>query len=171
MTGIRVTVTGAEAALGTLQRAVEATANPLALYDEIGASLVVSTQMRFEREISPEGTAWPPSMRAVIEGGRTLTDTARLLQSITHIASDSGVEVGTNVLYAAIHQFGGTIQAKTDKGLVFRGAAGQWVRKRQVTIPPRPFVGLDDDDEAEIVAIAEDWLAEALDQDDAGAAP
>ena len=162
MTGIRIEVTGAEAALSQLQRAIEATANPRPLYDEIGAALVVSTQMRFEREETPEGAKWPASLRAIVEGGRTLTDTGRLMQSITHEASDSGVAVGTNVLYAAIHQFGGKITAKTGKGLVFKGAGDQWVRKQSVTIPARPFLGLDDEDEAEITAIAEDWLGRAV---------
>lgn len=167
--GIRVEVTGAEEALGALRRAVEAVANPRPLFDEIGASLAVSTQMRFERGAGPDGAAWPPSLRAVVEGGRTLVDTARLMQSITHEADDSGVAVGTNVLYAAIHQFGGTISAKTPRGLVFQGAAGQWATKQSVTIPARPFLGLDDEDETEITAIAEDWLGRALGQP--GAAP
>ncbi len=159
MTGVRIEVTGIEAALGQLQRAIEAAANARPLFDEVGASLVVSTQMRFEREQSPEGAKWPASLRAIVEGGRTLTDTARLQQSITHEASDTGVAVGTNLLYAAVHQFGATITAKTEKGLVWKGAGGQWFRKDSVTIPARPFIGLDDDDEEEIVAISEDWLA------------
>jgi phage gpG-like protein len=36
-----------------------------------------------------------------------------------------------------------------------------WVTRQSVTIPKRPFLGIDDDDQAEIVAQAEDWLAVA----------
>ena len=96
-----------------------------------------------------------------MEGGKTLVDSARLMQSITSNASDTGVEVGTNVLYAAIHQFGGTIRAKTSRGLRFKigkGRDASWATRQSVTIPARPFLGIDAEDEAEIIQIATDWL-------------
>jgi phage virion morphogenesis protein len=54
------------------------------------------------------------------------------------------VAIGSNAVYAAIHQFGGPIR--------------QPKRKRIISIPARPFLGLDQDDEREIIKIAEDWL-------------
>ena len=114
-----------------LQTAAEAMDHPRPLFDEIGASLVVSTQMRFERGEGPDGNPWPPSLRAIVEGGQTLVDTARLKGSISHEASDTGVAVGTNVLYAAIHQFGGTITRQDRQGAGLPGAGGQWVRKQR----------------------------------------
>jgi phage virion morphogenesis protein len=162
MTGVRMELTGADAALAALGDAAARLEHPRPLYDEVGAMLVVSTQMRFEREEDPDGNPWPMSVRAVMQGGRTMTDTARLVQSLTHIASDAGVEVGTNVVYAAVHQTGGTIRARASAGLRFR-VNGSWVAKQEVTLPKRAFLGLDEDDEKEIAAIAGDWLMKPLD--------
>jgi phage virion morphogenesis protein len=173
MAGVRFTLDGRDQALDQLGRAADQLANPRPLWEEVGASLVASTQRRFETGVGPDGSPWPPSIRALAVGGKTLVDTARLMQSITFNASESGVEVGTNVLYAAIHQFGGTINAKTPAGLRFQvhGASGkkEWRNKQSVKIPARPFIGLDDRDETEISTIAAAWLARAA--GGAGASP
>jgi len=50
------------------------------------------------------------------------------------------VKIGTNKVYGAIHQFGGTIKPKAGKFLVFR-LGGRTVFARSVTIPARPFLG------------------------------
>ena len=49
------------------------------------------------------------------------------------------VLVGTHVIYAAIHEFGGTITAKNKPFLVFK-VDDQWVRVKSVTIPARPYL-------------------------------
>lgn len=158
MAGVRIELTGAEEALARLGDIAARAEHPRGLWDAIGAALVTSTQMRFERGEAPDGSPWPPSLRALAQGGKTLIDSARLFQSLTHLPSDRGVEVGTNVVYAASHQFGATISPKAGEFLTFK-VAGQWARKRQVTIPARPFLGLDDDDEREVLQIAEEWIA------------
>ena len=81
--------------------------------------------------------------------------------SIVHRFGKDFVEWGTNVLYAAIHQLGGTIRPKTAKRLRFT-IGDQVVFARQVTIPPRPFVGVDNDDRAEIRQILVDHLEDSL---------
>lgn len=50
------------------------------------------------------------------------------------------VLVGTGVKYAAIHEYGGTIRAKSKPYLWFKGSMG-WARVKQVTIPKRPYLG------------------------------
>ena len=75
--------------------------------------------------------------------GQPLRDTGRLRGSISPAADASGVTVGTNINYAAVHQFGATIKPKKAGGrLVFPGA-GKMIFARQVTIPARPFLPLD----------------------------
>lgn len=128
--------------------------------DEIGAALVASTQQRFERGAGPDGNPWPRSLRATIEGGKTLVDSSRLLQSITHEASADGVTVGTNTIYAGTHQFGATIRAK-GKALAFALPGGGFAVVQKVTIPARPFLGIDADDQREIGAILADHLRAA----------
>jgi len=164
MTGITLTLEGYERTKKVLNHAVAQGENTLALFDAIGAALVTSTQQRMERGQAPDGSVWPPSIRALAEGGKTLIDKARLFQSITHEASATGVEVGTNVIYAAVHQFGATIEAKTERGLRFR-IGDQFVTKQSVTIPARPFLGLDEADESMIENKVGEWLA----LDDGGA--
>ena len=115
------------------------------VFDEIGSSIATSILDRFERQRGPDGEPWTPSLRAEQENGQTLTDSAHLRQSITWNATGDGVEIGTNKVYAAIHQFG-----------------GQAGRRHSVTLPPRPFLGLSDDDRDEIAAIIEDHIAETL---------
>lgn len=159
MTGVRYELAGKEETLRVLDEAVGRTEDKRGLMDAIGAALVASTQHRFETETDPDGNPWPASLRALAEGGRTLTDTARLVSSLTHEASESSVAVGTNVVYAAIHQTGGVIRARTGAGLRFRGPGnGGWVTKQSVTIPRRAFLGVDAEDESEIRALCADWL-------------
>ncbi len=93
----------------------------------IGETVRTSVVKNFMSEGRPE--SWKTSKRAQKQGGKTLTDTARLRNSITAKAYDDRVEIGTNVRYAAIHQFG--------------GKAG---RGRKVNIPARPFLMVQNED-------------------------
>ena len=69
-----------------------------------------------------------------------LIDVGNLRASIRAQRDRPGVViVGTNVIYAAIHEFGGVITAKNKPMLVFK-INGQWIRKRSVTIPARPYL-------------------------------
>jgi phage virion morphogenesis protein len=163
MTGARTEIKGKDAVLAQLAKAVTALAEPKPLFEDIGAMLRISTDGRFENEKDPDGNPWPQSLRALSSGGKTLTDTARLVGSITHEASNDGVAIGTNVIYAAIHQMGGTIKAKTSRGLRFRvGGNKSWVQKMSVDIPQRAFLGVDGDDEKAIIALSEDYITQAL---------
>ena len=151
--------------------------------DEIGAMLVTSVQARFEAETGPDGARWIPSRRALKDGGKTLRDTGWLVQSLTHRAGPDGVAVGTNVEYAAIHQFGGEIkQEARTQVLAFAARGGRFASRkstrarrsgvvpiaiaeigaRTITMPARPFLGLDEADEDGIAAIVADHLLEAL---------
>jgi phage virion morphogenesis protein len=158
MSGASIDIPGHDATLQALGAIAARAQNQQPMWDAIGMSLVVSTQHRFETGKSPSGSPWPPSIRVRHEGGRTLVLSGRLMQSVTYVASAHGVEVGTNAIYAAIHQFGGTIVPVSKPALAFR-LLGKFVRVQKVTIPARPFLGLDHDDEAEILQIATDYVA------------
>lgn len=186
MVSIRIDVDDREA-LDGLGELVARGANLYPALDAIGAAMVTSTQVRFERETGPDGQKWRPSKRAQKQGGQTLQDSRRLFQSITHRATAGEVEIGTNVIYAAIHQFGGTIQRaayskqvrhRTDakgnllrtnlqgKGLVFakdahKRALARWfeVGAHGINMPARPFLGFDASDRQEALAIIADHLA------------
>lgn len=130
--------------------------------DAVGALLVAGTERRFDTQRAPDGTPWPPSIRAQLVSGQTLTDTARLRGSITHEAFRDRVEVGTNVVYAAPHQFGATIRPKSAKALTFNIPGVGWVSVKEVTIPRREFLGVDREDEDEVLGLVEDMLGDEL---------
>jgi phage gpG-like protein len=166
MSGIRVVLKHDDQAFAQLHAMGARLDDARPMYDEIGAYLDFATSLRFETGIDPEGNPWPKSWRAINEGGKTLVDSARLKQSLTHNAWATGVEHGTNVEYAASHQFGATIKAKTSKGLHFKykkagGNQDSWATKQQVTLPRRAFIGIDDEDMNEIMHIAERYVGGA----------
>ena len=84
-----------------------------------------STLERFKQSKDPDGRRWKTSIRAAQEGGKTLIQSAQLRNSI-HAKSDaSGFAVGTNVKYAATHQFGEpgrTIRVNRKKALRFQAS-------------------------------------------------
>ena len=129
----------------------------------VAEGLRTSTLERFRAEESPEGTKWKPSVRAQQKGGKTLTDSAVLKNSIKAEADSSGAAVGTNLVYAATHQFGAdrTIRAKNSRYLRFQ-IGGRWVSvpSVRVSIPARPFLGISREDEEEIREILEEALKE-----------
>jgi len=128
------------------------------IMEQIGEQLVSSTQQRFEDGRGPGGENWEPSIRAQAEGGQTLVDTARLKNSIGYEASLNLVAVGTNVEYAATHQFGADIRAKNAPYLRFQ-VGGRWARKKAVSIPPRPFIGISKQDIVDTQQTVQTWLA------------
>lgn len=82
------------------------------VFQDFGEHMRHSIKMNFQSGGRP--TAWPPSGKSA---GRTLIESARLKNSIAYVASNQGVIIGTNVPYAAIHQFGGTIRPVNAKKL------------------------------------------------------
>lgn len=162
---IRVELDGLEPSIAAVAAAAARLQDPAPLWDEIGLSLVTSTQMRFERGVTPAGNPWPPSIRVQLGqgSGKTLIESGRLMQSITHDADAGGVSVGTNVIYAAVHQFGDIIMAKNAAALHFK-LGGVDVFVDSVEIPARPFLGVDQADQDEMIKIAADYiLPEATD--------
>ncbi|MDP3014247.1 MAG: phage virion morphogenesis protein, partial [Candidatus Subteraquimicrobiales bacterium] len=73
--------------------------------------------------------------------GKVLVDTARLQNSIKSKAFKDRAEIGTKVIYAAIHQFG--------------GKAG---RGHKVNVPARPFLMVQGEDWTEIRAALTDHI-------------
>jgi len=161
MAGARVETTIDDAALRALLARLSAAAEDQTRgWDMVGAALVSNVQERFEGGQGPGRSPWPQSLRAKLEGGKTLIDSNRLASSVTHEPSARGVMHGTNLIYAAVHQFGTTIRPRSGERLAFRLADGGFVQPREVTIPARPFLGIDDEQEGIVGAELEAWLAE-----------
>lgn len=68
--------------------------------------------------------------------------TGTLANSINvRLLNDWTAIVGTNVKYAAIHEFGGTILPKNKKMLSWKLPDGKWAFAKKVVMPARPFLG------------------------------
>lgn len=74
--------------------------------------------------------------------GRPLIDTEGLRESITKMADNDTALVGTNMVYAAIHNFG--------------GMAG---RGRKVKIPQREFLTLTNQDKQDLMDDVQDYFS------------
>jgi phage virion morphogenesis protein len=162
MTGVRIEIDDAEAKAG-LVRLAEAGGDLKPALRSIGAAIIKNTQLRFEAERSPTGVPWQKSRRAQAQGGKTLQDSRRLYSSITaRVVGDTTLEVGTNVVYAAVHQFGAVIRPKTKKRLAFRIPGGGFRSAASVTIPARPFLGFAQEDREDVADIIANHLRRAV---------
>lgn len=130
-----------------------------ALNKDIGEELRTQTLDRFNAQVDPDGQAWKKSIRVNSSGGQTLSDNGDLKNSIKYKASDEGVALGTNKIYAAIHQYGGPIRVKNAKCLKFN-IGGRWSSKKEVEIPQRAYLGVSDENLLDINEIIEEHIKE-----------
>ncbi|MDA8121059.1 MAG: phage virion morphogenesis protein [Deltaproteobacteria bacterium] len=143
----------------------------------IGEYLQRSTWERFAQQKDPSGKPWAPLKPSTLARKKTskiLIESSRLRDSIVYRADSDQVEVGTNVEYAAIHQFGGTVQHQARNQNVHFAKKGNRVRfaksrnatygmkvsigAHATTIPARPFLGVSDEDRSEILDIIRDHV-------------
>ena len=157
MAGARITLTLDDAALvRQLGDLIGALTNPEPALRSIGEELQRATQERFDpgQKRAPDGTPWARNSPVTIaRKGRDnpLSQGGYLQGTIRHqLVGRAGVEVGTNLIYGAVQQFGAQ---KGAFGRTRRGAPIPWGN-----IPARPYLGLSADDETEVVRILRDYL-------------
>jgi len=146
MAGLRVDITtrGLDGALKKMARLSRF--DKTVLLDQLGQLVEMQTKRRIAHEKrSPDGAPWKPNL----EGTSTLFREGFLQGSIHHVTGPASVRIGTGLVYAAIHQFGGTIVPKTAKRLAFT-LRGKSVFAKKVTIPARPYLGVSTENKAEI---------------------
>lgn len=134
-----------------------------AVLERIGAYVREEAHLAFVDSKSPYGAPWAALKMRV---GQPLLDTGRLRNSLTYAVQGDTVEVGTNVKYAAVHQFGAVIRAKNVPYLVFKTPTG-YAKVKQVTIPARPYLpteagGLPADWETGILDVLQGYVTEKL---------
>lgn len=128
------------------------------LHENIGEVLISTTHERFRNGRAPNGSKWKRGLKGT---GQTLVQSRLLRNSVTKRFSREGVEVGTNIKYARIHQKGGTIRAKKAEFLRFK-VGSRWAMKKSVKIPARPFIGISADDKQEIMRLFRETISEAM---------
>ena len=141
------------AVAAALRRLVHAGADLTPAMRSIAAALEDSVAEAFASQSSPAGVPWADlsdTTKAIRTRrgkwpGEILQVTGNLADGIESRHDADEAVVGTNIVYAATHQFGAA-----------RGAFGTSSRGNPIPwgdIPGRPFLGLDDDAEATILAI------------------
>lgn len=154
---IREVLQAIEATLGAIR-------DQTPMWEDIGFEVLNSVQRNFDAEGRPEKWQalarstllrkvggvrkastkrghWTAKAKKTLHGNKILTDTAQLRNSIAAEADAAGVTVGTNMVYGAIHQFGG----RAGRGSI---------------IPARPYLLLQEEDYPKIAAIIERHLTE-----------
>lgn len=100
-----------------------------------------------------------PSGRVKATGGKALIKSTNLLKSISHRVTGNTALIGTNLIYAAIHHYGGTISAKNVPYLCFSIPwANKFVKVKQVKIPSRPYMMIQKQDIRKITKIFDDYI-------------
>lgn len=144
MIEIRVDTSGLNDAFDALVRGLR---NTSPLMQEVAHVMDTAVSENFERGGRPKWLGkWDGSPSK-------LQYTGRLKSSITRVFDETSAVVGTNVIYAGIHQFGGTIRPKKAKAL---NVNGRFVS--QVNMPARPFLKLDESDFQEIEYVGQQYL-------------
>ncbi len=169
MAGITFTVEMAtKAAQQQLEELVGRMERPLGFYKSVGEYMVsVAIPRNFANEAAPDGTPWA-SLRPVTLARRQkaglastaiLRATGNMASKINYEATDQHARIGSPHIQAAVMQFGaeqgqfGAFMGKDKRG------RDHFHHLPWGNIPARPFLGLSPADEAEIIAIASDWLA------------
>jgi phage virion morphogenesis protein len=92
--------------LATLDKIIAKAKERRPLMKTISNIMWHAVEQNFQEEGRP--TRWKKSKRAIKQGGKTLQMRSRLVTSFHPSSDNNTAMVGTNVVYAAIHQFGGT---------------------------------------------------------------
>lgn len=145
---IAIDVTGDAAVQAKLRRLSNVRIDEL--LEVVGSEAENQTRRRIQSEkTAPDGTPWKPwserYKRSRRRGKSLLSSTGDLLDSISSLVTAESVLVGANLKYAAVHQHGGGALDPTNP------AHG---------IPARPYLGLSDENEADIRQVIEDYLTE-----------
>lgn len=169
--------------------------------------LVSYTKQNFDEGHSPDGVPWVPLQHPRLRGGdKPLRDRGLLMASLTgrsgqgHIEEVTGNSLiwGTNLEYAATHQYGATIRASSAGALTIpltvealqagsarnfpsklfvwrrndkaylaqrkdkRGLVFHYLLLKEVTIPARPFLGINQEMARDIEAVFSEYLHELM---------
>jgi phage virion morphogenesis protein len=142
-----ISIIGMEAVITNLQGIEQRAGNLRPALLGIGEILTEGTKQRFASATAPDGEPWAKNSKVTLankNGALPLTDEGHLADSIEpQLLGDNAVEVGSNMVQAAMMQFGGT---KAE----FPHLWGD--------IPARPYLGISEAEKAEIMELLGNYL-------------
>jgi phage gpG-like protein len=165
---IVVQTDGAARTLEAIRQRLDNLAPALTAMKEVGLDSIRQTFQAGGRP-TPWAPLRSPRRRGSASAAIPLNDTGHLRASITAIIGRNSITFGTNVPYAAMHHFGGTISLpvivpRQARALRFVAADGtvvfaRRVRAHTVSIPARPFMVLQPQDVRTMGEILAEYLA------------
>ncbi|WP_221800514.1 phage virion morphogenesis protein [Oceanobacter mangrovi] len=155
---MKITVeNNSEKVLTVLQELFAKASDPEPMLLLIGETLVDSTKQRFQNATDPDGNPWQANTQTTLDfyfrefgtakalNKKPLTGKTRELQTtITYQVNGDELLVGSPLRYAAMQHFGGTTSSQS----MIPGKK----------IPARPYLGISNEDEQEIVQIVGSYL-------------
>ncbi len=171
--------------LSAMRRAANVMQNTAPLMGNIAGIMHAAVMMNFQAQGRPAWKALAPSTRLsqamggqwknLAKGGKVqprsagmiLGDTGMLKSSVQPSNSRTEAVVGSNLVYAAIHHFGGktkahVIRPKNKRALSFGGIVVRQVNHPGSNIPARPFLKLEPRDLRAIVLASQRHYNKAL---------
>ncbi len=133
---IDIKINNADQVVGQIQRLQNGVENRYRLMERLAGTMHYAVQMNFRSGGRPK---W---LGLKYRNGKPLIDTEGLRESISKMADNDTAIVGTNMVYAAIHNFG--------------GMAG---RNRKVRIPQREFMKLTEQDQDDLMDDVQEYFA------------
>jgi phage virion morphogenesis protein len=127
-----IEINGLDAVNERLKHIYDRTGNLRPALAEVGNVLKTEIEDSFERSASPFGQKWAPLKRPKKSGKPILIESGQLVGRWNVAIGANSVKVGTNLPYAAVHQYG----SKKTKG---RGS----------NIPARPYLPIDSNNNIE----------------------
>lgn len=185
MAGARIEFDNREV-IAAIERVLDAVEHPAPLFQQINEHLLRAHRARFGAQVSPQGTPWQPlspayQRRKHRNADKVLTLRGHLRNTLHGNVSDTGLEFGTNLVYGAIHQFGGAINiaARSQKAYFRQGRDGevgnrfvkqkrsnfaQWVTlpAYRINMPARPWLGTSAEDDSRILEMTQAYLQRAI---------
>lgn len=176
---IKYDITDFERGLGELISRIE---HRQPLMREMAAAMHDAVEENFAQQGRPAWAGWSPRYAKKRTGGKILQKSGRLAASISEYSDNDSATVGTNVVYARIHQEGGTINipARSQRAYYKKNADGRignrFVKKSEsdssrwntmgeykITMPARPFLHLTESDVEGMENTAAEYLKRVID--------
>jgi len=176
-------------AINALRRAAAQMGNTRPLMGAVAHIMSRAVEDNFEQEGRPKWQDLAPSTKLGLQvsgqgwkalrqggsisvkpwSGKILQRSGGLASSMVERYTGTTAVVGTNKIYAAIHQFGGktkahVIKPKHKRALSFGGIVVRQVNHPGSNIPARPFLRLTPRDQRDIVEVGQDFYQSAIDR-------
>ncbi|WP_439291528.1 phage virion morphogenesis protein [Lonepinella koalarum] len=137
--------------------------NPRLLFGVLGETLKKIHTERFKQQVDPSGRTWQPLSPLTLSekrGTKILRERGQLADTLAYNYNDRTLEFGSGLLYAPVHQFGATVRPKKGKMLKTKGE--HFLRKAM--IPARPWLGVNSQNEQQLLRKANAHLQRQLNQ-------